>query len=51
MGFQHGVLLLVIGLFFTLVVFAIIVYVEQPPKNREADLNEIQKQIRDLFKP
>jgi len=51
MDLQHGVLLLVIGLFFTFVVFALIVYVEQPPENREADLNEVQKQIRDLFKP
>ena len=50
MGFQHGVLLLVIGLFFTLVVFAIIMYVEMPPEEKEKDLNEVQKQIRDLFK-
>jgi len=50
MDFQHGVLLLVIGLFFTLVVFAIILYAEQPVKDKDKDLNEIQKQIRDLFK-
>ena len=51
MDIQHGVLLLVIGLFFTFVVFAIILYVEQPQEDKDKDLTDVQKSLRDLFKP
>ena len=47
MYLQHGVLLLVIGLFFTVVVFALILYAETPDK--EEHLTEIQKQLKNLF--
>ena len=50
MDIQHGVLLLVIGLFFTFVVFAIILYVEQPQEDKDKDLTDVQKSIRDLLK-
>ena len=50
MDFAHGVLLLVIGLFFTFVVFAIILYVEQPQEDKDKDLTDVQKSIRDLLK-
>jgi len=49
MDFAHGVLLLVIGLFFTFVVFAIILYVEQPEEDKNKDLTDVQKSLRDLF--
>ena len=51
MDIQHGVLLLVIGLFFTFVVFAIILYAEQPEEDKNKDLTDVQKSLRDLFKP
>ena len=51
MDLEHGVLLLVIGLFFTFCVFAIILYVEQPQEDKDKDLTDVQKYIRDLFKP
>ena len=51
MDIQYGVLLLVIGLFFTFVVFAIILYVEQPEEDKNKDLTDVQKSLRDLFKP
>ena len=47
MDLQHGVLLLVIGLFFTVVVFALILYAETPDK--EEHLTEVQKQLKELF--
>ena len=51
MDIQHGVLLLVIGLFFTFVVFAIILYTEQPEEDKNKDLTDVEKSLRDLFKP
>ena len=51
MDIQHGVLLLVIGLFFTFVVFAIILYAEQPEEDKNKDLTDVEKSLRDLFKP
>jgi len=50
MDLPHGLLLLVIGLLFTFLVFGVILYAEQPKENKDKDLNEVQKQIRDLFK-
>ena len=47
MDLAHGVLLLVIGLFLTFIVFAIILYAESPSK--EEELTEVQKQLKDLF--
>ena len=49
MDIQHGVLLLLIGLPFTFLIFAVILYVEQPQEDKDKDLNEAQKSIRDLF--
>ena len=51
MDITHGVLLLLIGLPFTFLVFFIITWAEKPEVDRDADLNEVQKSIRDLFKP
>jgi len=50
MDLPHGLLLLLIGSILSFVVFSIILYVEQPKENKDKDLNEVQKQIRDLFK-
>ena len=50
MDLQHGVLLLVIGLFFTFLVFALILYAEQPPENKDKDLSDVQRWIQNLHK-
>jgi len=50
MDIQYGVLLLLIGLPLTFIVFFIILWAEKPEVDRDADLNEAQKSIRDLFK-
>jgi len=50
MDIQYGVLLLLIGLPLTFIVFFIITWAEKPEADRDADLNEAQKSIRDLFK-
>ena len=47
MDLLHGVLLLVIGLFFTVAVFALITYAETPDK--EEHLSDIQKQLKELL--
>jgi len=51
MDITHGVLLLLIGLPFTFLVFSIILWAEQPEEDKDKDLTEVQKSIRDLFKP
>jgi len=51
MDLEHGVLLLLIGLPLTFIVFFIITWAEKPEVDRDAELSEIQKQLRDLFKP
>jgi len=50
MDLPHGLLLLAIGLLFTFLVFGVIVYAEQPKEDTDKNLNDVQKQIRDLFK-
>ena len=50
MDLPHGLLLLAIGLLFTFLVLGVIVYAEQPKEDKEKNLNDVQKQIRDLFK-
>ena len=50
MDLPHGLLLLAIGLLFTFLVLGVIVYAEQPKEDKEKDLNDVQKQIRDLFR-
>jgi len=50
MDLPHGLLLLAIGLLFTFLVFGVILYAEQPKEDKEKNLNEVQKQIRDLFR-
>lgn len=50
MDLQSGVLLLLIGLPVTFFVFFIITLAEKPKEDRDKDLNEVQKSIRDLFK-
>jgi hypothetical protein len=50
MDLPHGLLLLVIGLLFTFLVFGVILYAEQPKEDKEKNLNDVQKQIRDLFR-
>jgi len=51
MDITHGVLLLLIGLPFTFLVFGIILWVEQPEEDKDKDLSDVQKSIRDLFNP
>jgi|DEB0MinimDraft_6_1074348.scaffolds.fasta_scaffold259969_1 hypothetical protein len=51
MDFIHGVLLFLIGLPVTFLVFFVITWAEKPEVDKDADLNEVQKSIRDLFKP
>ena len=51
MDIAHGVLLLLIGLPFTFLIFAVILWVEQPKEDKDKDLTEVEKSIRDLFKP
>jgi len=51
MDFIHGVLLFLIGLPVTFLVFFVITWAEKPEVDKDADLNEAQKSIRDLFKP
>ena len=50
MDIAHGVLLLLIGLPFTFLVFAVILWVEQPEEDKDKDLTEVEKSIRDLFR-
>jgi hypothetical protein len=50
MDITHGVLLFLIGLPVTFLVFFMITWAEKPEADRDADLNEAQKSIRDLFK-
>ena len=50
MDITHGVLLFLIGLPVTFLVFFIITWAEKPEADKDADLNEVQKSIRDLFK-
>jgi hypothetical protein len=50
MDLPHGLLLLAIGLLFTFLVLGVIVYAEQPKEDKEKNLNDVQKQIRDLFR-
>jgi len=50
MDLPHGLLLLAIGLLFTFLVFGVILYAEQPKEDKEKNLNDVQKQIRDLFR-
>ena len=50
MDVTHGVLLFLIGLPFTFLVFAIILWAESPREDRDKNLTEVEKSIRDLFK-
>ena len=50
MDITHGVILFLIGLPVTFLVFFIITWAEKPEADKDADLNEVQKSIRDLFK-
>ena len=50
MDITHGVLLFLIGLPVTFLVFFLITWAEKPEVDRESELNEAQKSIRDLFK-
>lgn len=50
MDLAHGVLLLLIGLPVTFLVFFLITWAEKPEADKDADLNEAQKSIRDIFK-
>jgi len=50
MDIIHGVLLFLIGLPVTFLVFFMITWAEKPEVDKDADLNEAQKSIRDLFK-
>ena len=49
MDIQHGVLLLLIGLPFTFLIFAVILWVEQPKEDKDKDLSEAEKSIKELF--